>query len=442
MDPIGPTALADLMLASAVQGRADLVALRRDGDRCLVTLCAKEQVLDTMVVPTEVGLAAAVRLALAAGLNPVTEAGDDGRRVGWVFLDIDGNVGQVGVSVVDGRAGPEVEIRPLGPSIESPRTGSLKRCVRCGAFQPPQRSECDQDGGTLVGVVDSAAPGGTIGAYCVSSLLGKGSMGAVFAAEHALIGRKVAIKVLHRPLATNLPLARRFLREARVASRLRHPNIVEVTDFGLVHDGRPFVVMERLTGQTLDTVLVEGRPLTLLAAVCIAREIARALEAAHGAGVLHNDLKPANVMILQGSSLEAPRLKLLDFGAASVASDADDDGLDIGTPLYMSPERANSQPPDARDDLYSLGVLLYEMLTGKVPYSGRTVSSVRNAQLNDPLPEPVNPYGALPRPLYRAVTTALAKDPEARYQSVGDLILDLDLAAEALGPEAKGRRTL
>jgi tRNA A-37 threonylcarbamoyl transferase component Bud32 len=432
-DPIDPAALADLLLVSALQDQADVMTLRLHPDRCTVALLAGDAAIGRLVVPAEVGLAAAARIAVVAGLEPV---GDEARAPGGVArvrIRAGGTVGDVLISMGSSARDHDVEIHPLTHEGQSHRReGNLKRCARCGAFQPWLYKVCDRDGGPLFKVDEDPSPGGTIGVYRIEAILGRGCMGSVFAAEHAFLARPVAIKVMHQSLADNAAMTRRFLQEARAASRLRHPNVVEVTDFGLLRDGRPFLVMEQLMGEGLDLRLSRCGALPVQMALHIARELARALEAAHGASILHNDLKPANAFLVTGPEGEIASVKLLDFGAASMVEDVSD-GFCIGTPEYMAPERARGLPGDTRADLYALGVVLHEMLSGSIPLEGDTPATTLLAQIQQQPPPPSSPFGPLPPQVIHLVKRALAKAPGERPQSAREMIAELDEAIARLG---------
>jgi serine/threonine-protein kinase len=439
LDPVAPDALADLMLAGALEGHADVIAMQPADGACAVTLEAGGAVAAELRVPREVGEAAAARLASAARF--VTRSGPGGGpgHVARIAVRTSGRTGVVVLSMgaLDGAS--RVEIQRLASSAERP--ASLKRCTSCGAFHPPQRVVCDVDGEPLLDVIDDPVVGGTIGVYRIGTLLGAGQMGAVFAAVHALIGRPVAVKVLHRSLAQNPVIVRRFLTEARAASRLRHEGIVEVTDFGLLRDARPFLVMERIAGGPLESRLEREGALLPRTALLLARAVAEALGAAHAAGVVHNDLKPANVMLLDGSTDEAPRLKLVDFGAAALREETmGESGPIIGTPHYMSPERANGQRGDARADLYALGVMLYEMLAGQVPHTGACPAAVLYAHVWNETPPLKSPRGRLPAAVLGLVSRALEKSPGARHQTAAELTAGISEALEAL--ERPGWRRL
>ncbi len=342
-DVITPARLADSMLVSPLLRRATLVLLEPEGDLSTLSLLRGTATFATLRVPSDVGSAAVARLAAIVGLDPLADARTlaGNVNVGRITLRTGADVAEVLVTVGASARGLGAEVRPVsvnGRDADLRAPSPLQRCAQCGALQAGTEPTCEVDGGPLIDVEDDPTPGGTIGVYRVVAPLGEGGGGAVFAGEHALLGRPVAIKLLHRTLAENPALARRFLSEARAASRLRHPNVVDVTDFGVLPQGNPYMVMERLDGESL------------------AREArARGRAGADGraprgrarwpspsrrrttAGIAHNDLKPANVIMLEGSTDAAPRLKLIDFGAASVVGTSEE--LLFGTPGYMPPER-------------------------------------------------------------------------------------------------------
>jgi serine/threonine-protein kinase len=319
-----------------------------------------------------------------------------------------------------------------GASPSASRAASLRRCVTCGAFDAAPRRHCQIDDGTLTDVVDDVAEDGVLGIYLLGKELGRGGMARVFDAKHALLDRRVAIKVMNRSPGDDSSFGRRFFREARAASRLRHPRIVEVTDFGLSSDGRPYMVMEHVEGESLDHRLRRAGALPPAAALLVAREIASGLAAAHAGGVVHNDIKPANVMIVRGSSDEAPNVKVVDFGAVSMLGAPASGELLVGTPHYMPPESIRGRPIDARADLYALGVTLFEMLSGRVPYDGSSPGEVFVGHLELPTPVLSSPLGPLPRAVVALVTRLLRKSPDERHQSAEELMADIDRALAAL----------
>jgi eukaryotic-like serine/threonine-protein kinase len=248
----------------------------------------------------------------------------------------------------------------------------------------------------------------------------------VYAGEHALLGRPVAIKLLHPNLVADRDLARRFLSEARAASRLRHPGIIEVTDFGILRDGRPYMVMEQIAGEPLDLWLLRAGPQEPATALLFARELALALGAAHDAGIAHNDLKPSNVMLLEGSTADAPMIKLIDFGAATPVGTAEE--YLFGTPGYMAPERILSAPSDGRADLYALGMMLYEMIAGSAPFDALTQQALLMMHVRQPLPPLTSPLGVVPAAVQEIVAGSTAKQADERYQSAAEMVADIDWA--------------
>ena len=246
-------------------------------------------------------------------------------------------------------------------------------------------------------IAPDARSGMTVGKYRLHEIVGRGGMGVVYRAEHVYIGREVAVKILHEGYGAREDSIKRFLREARAASLINHPNIVEVTDFGKATDGTVFFVMELLVGEPLDAVLSRERRIDLLRAITICNQLAAALGAAHSKGIIHRDLKPENVMLISregrrelirrvnddsGAHDISERetrfdfVKILDFGVAKVREPDTDKGrvtqagIVFGTPEYMAPETARIGFSDARSDIYALGVMFFEMLTGMVPFTG------------------------------------------------------------------------
>jgi len=269
--------------------------------------------------------------------------------------------------------------------------------------------------------------------YRVLRKLGEGGMGVVYEAEDTRLGRRIAVKLL-TALNDNEHYRGRFYREARAASRLNHPHIATVYDYGTTPEGQPFIAMELAEGQTLDG-LVQGQPMPVDRAIEIAAQVAEALGEAHRRGIVHRDIKPSNVVI----SVDG-KVKVLDFGLAKqmegmAAEELSQPGLPvasrtlsgvvIGTPLYLSPEQARGAPVDARSDLFALGSLLYECLTGRAAFAGGSVIEVCTQVIHfDPAPpSQLNPR--VPEQLDRICLKALAKDPDARYQSAGELLADL-----------------
>jgi serine/threonine-protein kinase len=266
------------------------------------------------------------------------------------------------------------------------------------------------------------------GTYAIEGVLGKGGMGAVFLASHArLPGKKVAIKVLHADVADSESLAR-FRREAEIASRLGHPNIVEVHDFNVLPDGTPYLVLEYLVGESLASRIARG-PMSLEATVTIVRQIASALAAAHRENIVHRDLKPHNVFLVQteidGQLTE--RAKVLDFGISKIRGSntvQTQDSAMLGTPQYMAPEQALGRQDqiDARTDVFALGAIVHEMLTGRGTFAGASIPEVVFKVVYEEAPSLAAAAPHLPPHVVDAVHRALAKKPEDRFADVASFI--------------------
>lgn len=263
--------------------------------------------------------------------------------------------------------------------------------------------------------------------YGVTGLIGEGGMGAVFEAEHLAIGRLVAVKVLHPKHAQNRDAATRLHHEARVVGTIGHPNICEVYDLGRLDDGSPYLVMERLHGETLAQRIVRVGRMIPADVIDVAVQILSALIVAHDKGIVHRDLKPENIFLSERPGMP-PLAKILDFGI-SKAADLDDAALDLtrtgmvmGTPYYMAPEQARGDRNlDGRVDLWALGVILYEGLTGRRPFVARNYNALLMQILTSkhrPLPE-ITP--SVPLALSDAVDRALSKMREDRFQSAREL---------------------
>lgn len=274
---------------------------------------------------------------------------------------------------------------------------------------------------TSVGLI-----GDVFGNYRILEPLGEGGMGTVFKVEHVVLGRNYALKVLRSKVIDRDPTAaQRFLREARAASRVRHPNIVDVFDFGHLPDGRPFFVMEMLEGESLTDRVARGA-LEPPEVVALARQMAMALAAVHDHGVIHADVTPSNALVVMGDPIT---VKLVDFGLAAIAGesfDSEDQDFVLGTPAYISPEQLRGLAATDRSDQYGLGAVLFELLTGHPPYQHDDLRELCMMHINAPIPEVTSPHGPLPPKLADVITTCLQKSPQQRFPGMRAMIAALD----------------
>jgi len=276
-------------------------------------------------------------------------------------------------------------------------------------------------------------PGTMVGEYEVTGRIGAGGMGAVFAAIHPRIHKRVAIKVLRRDLARHASVLARFENEARAVNAIGHPNLVDIFAFGELPGGNPYFVMEHVEGESLNHWLKLRGAVPLNVALPIIRQIFEALAAAHACGIIHRDLKPDNIMIAEWPA--GPRIKVLDFGLAKVSGQFDMElttpGAMIGTPFYMSPEQYMGGAVDQRTDIYALGVLLYQMLCGQCPISSRppTEIGIHCAERSEIM-------ARLPPSVDALISKALAKDPADRFATVLEFRDALEQCVSALAPVA------
>lgn len=273
--------------------------------------------------------------------------------------------------------------------------------------------------------------------YRVDQLIGEGAMGRVYQAQHILMRKKVAVKVLQPELMTVPESVQRFEREARAAGQIEHPHVAGATDFGKLEDGGIYLVLEFIEGVPL-TRLIEAGPMSVSRALNIARQVASALDAAHEKGIVHRDLKPDNLLLLDNDD-EGDFIKVLDFGIAKVPIEPHEVGKPItqmgvvyGTPEYMAPEQALGQKVDARADLYALGVVMFEMLTGRRPYLGPAVGLL-GQQLSTPLPKMSKVAKVkVPPAVEQVAAELLVPDPNKRTQDAKQLVGQLDALLLAL----------
>jgi serine/threonine-protein kinase len=300
------------------------------------------------------------------------------------------------------------------------------------------------------------APGTGLADYVIEEIVGRGGMGVVYRATHPVIGSRVAIKVLASDRLSDPHAVSRFVQEARTANEIRHPNIVDVFTFGRLDSGQAYCVMEYLDGISLAQHLASVRTMTLADAISVLYPVARALDAAHGKGIIHRDIKPGNLFLVRDpDSGGIGQVKLLDFGIAKLLATSalspehhTATGSWVGTPAYMSPEQWNAKEVDARADVYSLGVVAYEMLTGRLPFpSDGLADMLLRQQTQPPVPaSQLNPE--LPPAIDRVFEHALDKDPTRRFGRASALVTALantaglrtPASASTPIPRARGRR--
>jgi len=329
----------------------------------------------------------------------------------------------------------------------------VRVCPRCHTRFPTGERFCLHDSAVLVEEEDIERLGTTVGNYRLDKILGRGGMGTVYSGEHVYIRKQVAVKVLHPQFARYPEAVNRFLREARAASSINHPNIVDVTDFGVLADGLVYFVMEYLDGISLEDVIEREGAVELHRGLNVANQIALALDAAHAQGVIHRDLKPDNIMLLQKPGRRdlvrmAPDhswvtereqvydfVKVLDFGIAKVLQPDElvaetVQGAVFGTPEYMSPEAARGEDVDHRADVYSLGVILFDMLTGRPPFEAPAGNEVLQMHIHSPPPSPREfaPHREITEGAERVILRAMQKERGKRYQNMAEFRADLENA--------------
>ncbi len=316
------------------------------------------------------------------------------------------------------------------PPVESNTPQQTTTCPSCQRNFSPNSSFCPYDGERLEvsrlqhPVADSLLGTVVDDRYEVLAVIGEGGMGRVYRVRHRRLGRSFALKALRVDLARDASLTERFIQEARAAAVVTHPNVVQINDFGTLTSGQPYFVMELLEGRTLTRILREEGPLVPGRCVAIARQIAEALAAAHATGVIHRDLKPDNIILIRPSGAHTT-VKVLDFGLAKVAvpSRLTRPGVVFGTPHYMSPEQAAGENFDHRVDIYALGIVMFEMVTGRVPFEADTYMGVLSKHMYAAPPNPREyhaPAGGLAG-FEEVIAGCLAKKPSDRWSSMTDL---------------------
>jgi serine/threonine protein kinase len=311
----------------------------------------------------------------------------------------------------------------LAPAPLAIFRSALFVCTQCSLLYRDAHDSCSVDDAPLSPEEGDSLKGADLdGRYVLGERISAGAMGVIYRAQHAVLAHEYAIKILFGEYASNPSLIERFRREARAISQLRHENIVAVTDFGQSSRGFVYLVMEYVDGGTLEGAIDDEAPFPPERAIRIGRQIAAALGEAHRVGYVHRDVKPSNVM-LAGTG-EHEQVKLLDFGLVGIVEESDDRltkmGMLLGTPRYMAPEQCLDSGVTEAADLYSLGVVLYEMLTGRVPFDGDSVRDILMQHLESD-PPPLPPLGGLEK----IVGALLEKKPRERPATADEVIAAL-----------------
>src|SRR5215208_5411463 len=323
----------------------------------------------------------------------------------------------------------------------------MKECPSCRRCYPDETNHCPQDGDATVHLI----PGEPMldGRYQLERRIGHGGMGVVYQARHIFLKTAHAIKVILPDLVGNDPmLTTRFRQEALAAAAIRHQNIITVTDFGVVRGTMPFLVMEFVNGRSLQEILAKEGAMPPQRAWEFISAIAAGVGAAHRQNIVHRDLKPLNIMAQDDVPI-AEGVKILDFGLAKIKSgellgsfvQAQTSGL-MGSPFYMAPEQWSDEEPDARADIYSLGVILYQMLAGEVPFKGSSIPSIMKKHLTLPPPSFHSMGVAVPPAIEAVVRHCLEKEVDARVESVPAFLTELHAALNSTPVVAALRETV
>jgi serine/threonine protein kinase len=322
-------------------------------------------------------------------------------------------------------------------------------CPSCRTEYPPGVLRCPKDNASTI---ENAVSGGThplagtfIGSYRIKKIIGAGGMGEVLLGEHPTLGMSVAIKVLRKEVSQDAELVARFFAEAKTIANLKHPNIVEVLDLSVLPDGRAYYMMEHLQGHSLAKVISRAQRLTPQEALPLFRELLSALAVAHQKGVIHRDIKPANIFLLKELQNGA-RVKLLDFGIAKLLAPTKGPalslpGIVLGTPAYMSPEQAMGKPVSAASDLYSVGVVLFEVLTGDLPFGDTDDAAVMGAHVKQAYPKLSSRRPELAY-LNALLGRFLEKDPAKRFASANEAISAIEAAERGPAQEDESEEAL
>jgi eukaryotic-like serine/threonine-protein kinase len=334
---------------------------------------------------------------------------------------------------------------PAGINRKDPGATALRTCPECQKSFDDEVPRCPQDGRTLGRALpQDPLVGRTIGSYRVVRQLGKGGMGAVYLAEHPVIGSRVAIKFLHPQFSSDPGIVDRFFNEARAVNVIGHDNILKILDLDVTEDKRHYFVMEFLQGTSLQSRVKPDQPLPLAVAGPILLQICAALQAAHEKRIVHRDLKPDNIHLITHDGRKN-FVKVVDFGIAKLALvDRDGQsrtqtGIVMGTPAYMSPEQGTGEAEkiDGRSDIYSLGVMMFQMATGKLPFPGQTFAEVLLGHVQRPPPPPRSLEPSIPADYEAVILKTLAKNRDDRFRSMGDLRTAIRACLDAHGISAQ-----
>jgi serine/threonine-protein kinase len=314
-------------------------------------------------------------------------------------------------------------------------------CLNCSSEFDSGLELCPNDGSKLKQVARDLLEGTIFaGKYEIISLLGSGGMGSVYKARHVFLDKQCAVKILHSHYLSNTDRIKRFMQEARTIAALSHPNLISVHEFAISESGEPFLEMDFLEGFALQQVIEAEGQLSTDEFVEIFQQVLNGLSHAHKHGVIHRDLKPSNIMLVG----ERPRAtaKVVDFGIAKLLSETNSGGQKItktgellGSPIYMSPEQWLAEPIDARSDIYSLGCVMFECLTGQPPYRGGSLFETMNMHLRAELPffRAVAPSATIPDAFEELVHKAMSKQPSRRFQTAEEFKEGLDYAVRFSG---------